>query len=547
MEDPLAVESQRVGAAWLVQRCASAVNQGAPLYNLGAISECVELYENTLISLIRHGSSVPPPVLRLLQHAVDRCRGLISASRKAWEYRQALDRAVLMATTIAELSRSPSPVISLKSVAPPSATGVASGWEPSGRSAPRCQRSPRQSAEEASSAGAAAPTPTQPSPPKPQATASPPPPDNSPVLPTMSLMTVRASLPPLPHPPPPSRPSPGPRRRSQLLDLPNDLLPLILHWLPAASLGALARTCATLGPSAHACAADAVRHYQPSLFRGFVACAAPDPRWARTLHSLERLEARVGPCPQGRRWWEEWPTMRATEALLTTGNLVDPRTFTSGGTHSIKALLRHYAAGLQWMVDAGWSPLHSSTAMLLLACGSAAIGRSIRRDSSDFAASAHALSDALRQRAWAITTAAPPAYASIEGTFGLAAADAAWLELLDEGVEPGHSFVTSAPLQAAIHPTRLPDPAGGGPVHRVVSAACELRVGGPLVCFLSEQPPSSGAALHTLLQTSPIGFALPPLATITLVATHEPGEWHNGQPGGAIWRRCFCVKVSVPF
>ena len=61
--------------------------------------------------------------------------------------------------------------------------------------------------------------------------------------------------------------------------------------------------------------------------------------------------------------------------------------------------------------------------MLLLACGSAAIGKAIRDRTTEFAASTHALADALRQRALTVSTAAPPTYASIEGTFGVAAAD----------------------------------------------------------------------------------------------------------------------------
>jgi len=197
------------------------------------------------------------------------------------------------------------------------------------------------------------------------------------------------------------------------------------------------------------------------------------------------------------------------------------------------------------MVDAGWTPTHSATAMLLLACGSGAIGRAIGQRSPAFAASTHALINALRHRAWSISTAAPPAYASIEGSFGLAAADPVWRELLSGEVRVGHKLTTSSPLQAALHPTRLPDPDSGGPVHRLVSAACELRMGGPLVCFLSERG-GRGEALRTLLQTSPIGFALPPLATIKLVAIHEPGEWHVGQRE-PIWRRCFCVTVHVAY
>jgi len=236
--------------------------------------------------------------------------------------------------------------------------------------------------------------------------------------------------------------------------------------------------------------------------------------------------------------------MRVAETALTTGKEVDVRRFLHGGDHSIKAELQQYAAGLTWMVDAGWAPLHGSTAMLLLACGSAAIGRAIRDRTTEFAASAHALADALRQRALAVSTAAPPTYASIEGTFGVAAADEAWLSLLGPDIKPGHKFITSAPLQASLHPTRLPDPGTGGPIARTASAACQIARGGHVVCFLSEDS-TPGDQLRTLLQTSPTSFALPPLAAITLIACLDPGEWDVGE--GPIWQRCLCVRVAVAY
>lgn len=269
------------------------------------------------------------------------------------------------------------------------------------------------------------------------------------------------------------------------------------------------------------------------------------PRWARTLHALDLLECLIGPRPSSRQWWHEWPKLCAVDAAHTDQSPVDMRSFIRGGDKSIPAMLQQYAAGLSWMVDAGWTPLTATIAMLLLACGSAAIGHAIRSKSRELAASIHALSAALRHRAWAITTAAPPTYASVEGYFGLAASDPSWLALLEPGVPLGCTFRTCAPLQACIHPSRLPavpEPAADGPIHRVVSAACELRVGGPIVCFISEVR-SQGDALRTLMQTSPIGYALPPLAEITLVAVHRPGEWRHGDM--TVWRHCFCVTVRA--
>uniref|UniRef100_A0A7S2MEP6 RING-type E3 ubiquitin transferase n=1 Tax=Haptolina brevifila TaxID=156173 RepID=A0A7S2MEP6_9EUKA len=207
------------------------------------------------------------------------------------------------------------------------------------------------------------------------------------------------------------------------------------------------------------------------------------------------------------------------------------------------------------MMDAGWPPLSASIVQLLLGFGAAAIGRSIHQRSAELSASTHALTNALRVRAWAISTPAPPTYASLRGSFGLATADPAWEQLLNqEGVQIGHSFVTSAPIQASIHPTRLPELINEGPVHRIISATCELRLGAPIVRFESEDSEPSDV-LRTFIQTSPIGYALPPLATITLLAILEPGTFAltpcctrtEPEPGGLVdRRRCFCVSVSVP-
>ena len=163
-------------------------------------------------------------------------------------------------------------------------------------------------------------------------------------------------------------------------------------------------------------------------------------------------------------------------------------------------------------------------------CGAATIGHALREGAAGFAASAHALGDALRLRAAAVSTPAPPTYAAIQGPVGLAAADPAWLAMLrpldarrldatddatdDDtndaaarslrstpctellggaagaagapdsaplasapfagGAPSTSSFVASAPVQACAHPTCMPHAAGGGPLYRLSSAPCSL-------------------------------------------------------------------------
>ena len=56
---------------------------------------------------------------------------------------------------------------------------------------------------------------------------------------------------------------------------------------------------------------------------------------------------------------------------------------------------------------------------------------------------------------------------------------------------------------------------------------------------LSASPNQSG-------QTSPTGFALPPLARVTLVDVRAPGEWASPD-GKAVSRTCFVCRVCYPY
>lgn len=512
MPDMLSLESARYAAALVVSRCAYAISLGAPLYNRGAIAECLDVYVSTAQWCCIHAAQLP--VANMIKEALHSSEACVSASRKAWHLRQAFDHAIAITTAIANASRSPSPVCT--PTAP--AAMMATGWGRSSREVPYPVRSGKLR-----------------------------PPDE----PSAHAEGVQSAHPQLRYhkrhaTSPSSSPAPSTEKLCYLITLPDDISAIIMSHCAGHALGVLAGTCCSLRARAHARATAVMHSREPSLLDP-LGGGVPmiHPRWARTLHSLDLLEREIGPRPSSRQWWHEWPALCAADSAKTDQSPVDMRNFIRGGDKSIPAMLTQYAAGLSWMVDAGWTPLSASIAMLLLACGSAAIGHAVRSRSRELAASIHALCAALRHRAWAITTAAPPTFASIEGYFGLAASDPSWLALLEPGVPLGWTFRTCAPLQASIHPSRLPavpEPTVEGPIHRVVSAACELRVGGPIVCFLSEVR-APGDALRTLMQTSPIGYALPPLAEITLVAVHQPGTWRHGDM--TVWRQCFCVKARA--
>ena len=72
----------------------------------------------------------------------------------------------------------------------------------------------------------------------------------------------------------------------------------------------------------------------------------------------------------------------------------------------------------------------------------------------------------------------------------------------------------------------------------------DLGSPGPLVCFLSERR-GPGDVLSTLIQISPITFALPPISTIRLVADHPANGWQLGDH--TMTRRCLCVTARVVY
>ena len=178
--------------------------------------------------------------------------------------------------------------------------------------------------------------------------------------------------------------------------------------------------------------------------------------------------------------------------------------------------------------------------MLVTSSGPMALARGVRNHSPTFAASSCALSEALWARARA--GSAPPAFASLRGTFGLVSADECWLQLLADDAAPGRTSFTrrrSSSPPPTPRPSRMrnrcarnarraaPTPSppllpvpGARALQRLGSVACELT-DGPVVCFESS---NDGCLLRSLIQTSPTGFALPPLARVTLVDVRGPGS-----------------------
>ena len=278
--------SARLGCALLVQCCMQAVRLGAPLYNAGALTECVALYQECAQACLAHRIGLPSSVIAPLEGALDEVSHELvgdGLSRHAWVLRRALDRAIGAAVAIASASSPSSP----------------------------------------------------------------------------------------PASPPRRLRSPPPTTSCHLLALPDDIAAMLLCHTAAASLGALSGTCRSLRAQVHSHASAAVARARPALVRSLGGDDYYPARWARALHAIELLEARVpSPPPRGRQWWDEWPRLRAAETVRAGGAPVDDmRAFMEGGDRSVGAMLRRHAAGIRWMVDRGWTPSHAAAAMLLLSCG----------------------------------------------------------------------------------------------------------------------------------------------------------------------------------
>lgn len=238
----------------------------------------------------------------------------------------------------------------------------------------------------------------------------------------------------------------------------------------------------------------------------------------------------------------------------------------------VAVLLRHYAAGLDWMVQAGW-PLSDAPACLLIpAYGSMTLGSAVREgaqwrnvplmaktaekpslegavDASAephrFAASVWAVHDALCRRALYIRSPASPVYASLNGLFGLMTSDDGWQQLCEPGAPPGSSFVTTSLVQAStnLYSSHLGlEVTPSDQADRLQSVHSGLQQSilhsGPLVKFVSEVP--SGGYFRSMVQTSPTGCLLPPLSTITL----ERSFTMRADGKLNIDRRCIIVRVA---
>ena len=129
----------------------------------------------------------------------------------------------------------------------------------------------------------------------------------------------------------------------------------------------------------------------------------------------------------------------------------------TGGKESIEEWERVRAASIQWKQSDAWDPEHAIGYTLLTGCNGAALARSVRERSSQYAASLHLIANALSLRVDP-KQPAPELFYMLLGSNGLATTDSTWGSLLTPTAAPGLRFVITSAALVTVPSPPLPHP-----------------------------------------------------------------------------------------
>jgi hypothetical protein len=175
---------------------------------------------------------------------------------------------------------------------------------------------------------------------------------------------------------------------------------------------------------------------------------------------------------------------------------------------------------------------------------SSALARSIADGSPRYAASVHLASRVLTKVALHQAkggAVAPDCYYHLLGVFGLAEEDPQWNSLLNKETCCGTSFITKSVTVAFMGtPNRFASD-GFRSSTNTGGVSSLVPQNSPVVRFVSG--PADVTGMHSMVPASPTpGFALPPMATITLQSISPPGTWQEN--GIVVDQTRYTVTVS---
>ena len=262
-------------------------------------------------------------------------------------------------------------------------------------------------------------------------------------------------------------------------------------------------------------------------------------------------------------WEKEWASLRVAELKLSKQHRRGETAATVLKRDGRAAWVARNQSMVDWQTDAGWSTSQAEAYTCIALGGQTAIGHDLREGGKAFGACREVLFAMIAERALLSTADAPPTYRHLTGRYSLSATDPSWAALLSDDAAPGLSFTTTA-LTIATDDASAIDAKGyrvglsrAGGLGRRVEHFHELT-DSDVVCFralptevdgtpvdehgrLEGAPPRAHTA-RRLVQTSPVAWHLPPLATVTLAQIVPAGEW--SAYGRAVARRLLVAHVA---
>ena len=271
-------------------------------------------------------------------------------------------------------------------------------------------------------------------------------------------------------------------------------------------------------------------------------------------------------------WEAEWVEMCVEQAVLDGAKeYAHANLYEAGGPDSIEAAVGKHREAVDFKIASGWSPRLAQAHTLISACGLSAVARALRDGDDKYAASTHAICEALGSRAREMTAGgaksdaiAPLAYCNLHGRFGLASEDQSWGRHLTPTARVGAHFTTNAIACGTANEKCFADGGGFGVPVMVRNVGVRFQTqDSPVVCFVSRPTTESKAKPdaanvfggkkkakqrtplatgHSLIHSSGSSYELPPLATVVLEAIVPPGEWTVY--GRKMQQKLFVVGVS---
>eukprot|EP00966_Prymnesium_polylepis_P077183 1788018-Prymnesium_polylepis.1 len=197
------------------------------------------------------------------------------------------------------------------------------------------------------------------------------------------------------------------------------------------------------------------------------------------------------------------------------GELAARSRYEAGGVNSVKTIIKDLAAPIEARVKAGWPREQAEAYMLIAASINAPLAAAVRERSDRYAASTHAVCEALEAAARRQKEVAPLVFRNLTGEYGFATDDAAWEVLRQPGAKAGLAVVTSGVVRGSAPAAKIfPDDQGFRVLVNTGGKNTFKLVDSDVVCIRSA--PKDAGGHHSLVHIGGRAYAMPPLATVTL-------------------------------